>query len=99
MAIMEISVVPLGKGYSVSKYVAKCVEVIQRYNLTYEITAMGTIIEGDLEKLMEVALLMHKVPFDMGVKRVLTTIKIDDRRDKTSTIYSKVESVKNKISK
>jgi uncharacterized protein (TIGR00106 family) len=99
MAIMEISVVPLGEGCSVSKYVAKCVEVIQRYNLTYEITAMGTIIEGDLEKLMEVALLMHKIPFDMGAKRVLTTIKIDDRRDKTSTIYSKVESVKNKISK
>jgi len=99
MAIMEISVVPLGEGCSVSKYVAKCVEVIKRYNLTYEITAMGTIIEGDLEKLMEVALLMHKVPFDIGAKRVLTTIKIDDRRDKTSTIYSKVESVKNKISK
>jgi len=99
MAIIEISVVPLGEGCSVSKYVAECVNVIKRYNLTYEITAMGTIIEGDLEKLMEVALLMHKVPFDMGVKRVLTTIKIDDRRDKTLTIHSKVESVKEKMSK
>ncbi len=99
MAIMEISVVPLGEGCSVSKYVAKCVEVIKRYNLPYEITAMGTILEGDLEKLMEIALLMHKVPFEMGVKRVLTTIKIDDRRDKTSTINTKVESVKEKLSK
>lgn len=97
MAILEISVVPIGEGCSVSQYVAKCIDVVKRYGLPYEITAMGTIIEGDVEKLMEIALLMHKTPFEMGVKRVLTTIKIDERIDKVSSIKSKVLSVKDKL--
>lgn len=97
MAIMEISVVPIGVGCSVSNYVAKCIEIIKRSGLSYEVTAMGTIVEGEVEKLLELALLMHKVPFEMGVKRVLTNIKIDDRIDKKSSIVSKVSSIKNKI--
>lgn len=97
MAIMEISVVPIGVGSSVSNYVAKCVEIIKRSGLSYEVTAMGTIVEGDVEKLLEIALLMHRVPFSMGANRVLTNIKIDDRVDKHATIQSKVSSVKNKL--
>jgi uncharacterized protein (TIGR00106 family) len=97
MAIMEISVVPIGVGSSVSNYVAKCIEVIKRSGLSYEVTAMGTIVEGEVEKLVELALLMHRIPFELGAKRVLTNIKIDDRIDKKSTIESKVESVKSKI--
>lgn len=97
MAIMEISVVPIGVGCSVSNYVAKCIEIIKRSGLSYEVTAMGTIIEGDIEQLLELALLVHKVPFEMGAKRVLTNIKIDDRIDKKATIDSKIASIKNKI--
>lgn len=97
MAIMEISVVPIGVDSSVSNYVAKCVEIVKRSGLSYEVTAMGTIVEGEVEELLNLALLVHKVPFEMGVVRVLTNIKIDDRIDKKSTITSKVSSVKNKI--
>lgn len=97
MAIMEISVVPIGVGSSVSNYVAKCIEIIKRSGLSYEVTAMGTIVEGDVEKLLEIALFMHRVPFSMGANRVLTNIKIDDRVDKHATIQSKVSSVKNKL--
>jgi len=97
MAIMEISVVPIGVGSSVSNYVAKCIEIIKRSGLSYEVTAMGTIIEGDIEQLLELALLVHKVPFEMGAKRVLTNIKIDERIDKKATIDSKIASIKNKI--
>ena len=94
---MEISVVPIGVGSSVSNYVAKCIEIIKRSGLSYEVTAMGTIIEGDIEQLLELALLVHKVPFEMGAKRVLTNIKIDERIDKKATIDSKIASIKNKI--
>ncbi|MCX7769623.1 MAG: MTH1187 family thiamine-binding protein [Proteobacteria bacterium] len=97
MAIMEISVVPIGVGSSVSNYVAKCVEVIKRSGLSYEVTAMGTIVEGEVDKLLELASIVHKVPFEMGAKRVLTNIKIDERVDKKSTIKSKVLSVKDKV--
>lgn len=98
MAIMEISVVPLGEGPSVSTYVAKCVEIVQRSGLKYEVTAMGTIIEGDVEELFKIAKEMHKLPLSLGSKRVLTQIKIDERLDKTSSIEQKINSVLTKIS-
>ena len=55
---------------------------------------MGTIIEGPLEKILEVTRQMHEVPFERGAQRVSTTLKIDDRRDKVATIVGKVKAVK-----
>ncbi len=100
MAIMELSVVPIGTATtSLSQYVAKAVQVLQKEkDIKYELTAMGTIIEGDVEHLLTLVRKMHQSAFDAGAKRVLTTIKIDERRDKPSTISSKVESVKRKLS-
>jgi uncharacterized protein (TIGR00106 family) len=57
---------------------------------------MGTIIEGEIGDVMQCVLKMHEIPFGEGVKRVYTTVKIDDRRDKQITIESKVRSVMNK---
>ncbi len=100
MAIMELSVVPIGTATtSLSQYVAKAVQVLQKEkDIKYELTAMGTIIEGDVEHLLTLVRRMHQSAFDAGAKRVLTTIKIDERRDKPSTISSKVDSVKRKLS-
>ena len=99
MAIAEISVVPLGtKTPSVSQYVARAVKVLEREkDIRYEMTAMGTIIEGDLDRLLAVAKKMHEGIFGEGVVRVLTTIKIDDRRDKAQGIKEKVDSLKKKL--
>ena len=58
---------------------------------------MGTIIEGDLERLLTLAGRMHQSAFEAGVMRVATTIKIDERRDKPSSMSSKVESAKGKL--
>jgi len=57
---------------------------------------MGTIIEGEIGDVMQCVLKMHEIPFGEGVKRVYTTVKIDDRRDKKITIESKVRSVMDK---
>ncbi len=99
MAIAEISIVPLGtKTPSVSKYVARAVKVLQQEkDIKYEITAMGTIIEGDLDKILMVAKKMHEATFNEGVARVITTIKIDERRDKALSMKGKLDSLRREL--
>ena len=99
MALVEVNIVPLGTGTpSVSKYVAQAVKVLQaEEDIKYELTAMGTIIEGDLERLLTLVRKMHEAVFDAGVVRVVTTIKIDERRDKTSGMNSKMDSLKKEL--
>ncbi|MBN1574963.1 MAG: MTH1187 family thiamine-binding protein [Chitinispirillaceae bacterium] len=102
MPIMEISVVPLGtKSSSVSAYVASCVDLLNRKkNCRYELTSMGTIVEANhLKTLLHIAEEMHNSVFCRGVKRVVTTIKIDDRKDKVLSIESKVKSVRRRLQK
>ncbi len=100
MAIVEVSIVPLGTNTpSVSQYVAAVLEVLEENGLKYQLTSMGTIIEGDLDKILDVVRQMHEVPFQKGVKRVVTTIRIDDRRDKQASMEGKVRSVREKLNK
>jgi uncharacterized protein (TIGR00106 family) len=97
MAIAEVSIVPLGTGStSVSDYVAKCIQALDVSGLHYELHGMGTIIEGSLPDLFQIIGQMHEVPFNEGAQRVVTSIKLDDRRDKKATIQDKVESVRRK---
>lgn len=93
---MEISLVPLGTGStSVSSFVAECGRILEGIpGLVWETGPMGTSLEGDLDTLFLAARLLHESPFAAGVQRVYTVIKIDDRRDKPSTLESKRESVR-----
>jgi len=93
--IVEISVVPIGTGTtSLSRYIADCVGVLENEKgLNYQLTPMGTIVEGPLEIIFKVVKLMHEIPFKKGALRVVTTIKIDDRRDKKATMQKKIRSV------
>jgi len=98
MAILEISIVPIGmEGSSLSSYVADCLQVLKEENVRYELSAMGTNIEGDLKDLMRVAMKMHEVPFKKGAPRVLTTMRIDDRRDKKGTLAGKKKAVQDRL--
>ncbi len=99
MAIVEVTTVPLGTGStSLSKYVAECHQVLENETrVKYQLTPMGTIIEGDLDIILELIRKMHEVPFGSGALRVSTTIKIDDRRDKVGTMEGKVKSVESKL--
>jgi len=102
MPIIEISIVPLGTAKpSVSQYVAESIKILEEEkNINYELTAMGTIIEGDsIEQLLAIAAKMHHSVFSDVVKRVVTTIKIDDRKDKILTMGNKINSVKAKLNK
>jgi len=102
MPIAEISIIPLGtKSPSVSKYVASVFSVLRKEKgIKYELTSMGTIIEASsLRKLLRIAEKMHRKVFSLGVKRVVTTIKIDERIDKKLTLKGKVASVRGKLNK
>lgn len=98
MAIVEVSIVPIGvPGTSLSDYIAKAVAAVQRSSLNYELTAMGTIISGDLDDIWEVLKQIHQSSFDLEAQRVLTQIRIDDRRDKPSSPDQKIQSVMQKL--
>ena len=97
--IAEIKIVPLGTtSTSLSRYVAGCLKVAeQAEDVDCQLTAMGTILQGPLKRVLELTVAMHEVPFTLGAKRVLTTINIDDRRDKPATMKGKVEAVEQQI--
>ena len=99
MVIVEVSVVPVGtKTPSVSRYVARAVKALrQERGVKYQLTAMGTILEGELNQVLEAVKKMHESLFDAEVKRVITSVKIDDRRDKELTMDYKVASVTRKL--
>lgn len=95
MAIMEITVVPMGVGTSVSKYVAEAIRALEEIpQVDYETTSMGTIVAGDVDYLLEAAQKMHQAVLNAGAQRVETFIRIDDRKDKEITLDSKLESLK-----
>jgi uncharacterized protein (TIGR00106 family) len=94
MAIMEISVVPIGTAStSIGPFVAACVKLVERQGLKYEVTSMGTEVEGEVDDLLTLAAQMHRSPFSQGAQRVLTTIRLDERRDKELRIAGKKASV------
>ncbi|WP_346726919.1 MTH1187 family thiamine-binding protein [Bacillus suaedae] len=100
MAIVDVTIIPIGtETPSVSQYVAKIQEVLQSYEgkINYQLTPMSTLIEGELPILFEVIQAIHEVPFTYGIKRVATNIRIDDRRDKQSTMAGKLEAVQSKL--
>ncbi len=98
MAIVEVSIVPIGTaGTSVSQYVAGAVKLLEESGLKFNLTPMGTIIQGDLKDVMDVVLKMHETPFGKEVSRVYTTVKIDDRRDRDVDMMDKIKAVKGKL--
>ncbi|WP_239614604.1 MTH1187 family thiamine-binding protein [Cohnella mopanensis] len=100
MAIIQVTIVPLGTGTtSVGEYVAAVYQVLEQAGekIKYQLTPMSTIIEGELEDLLAVVRRMHEVPFENGAMRVSTSITIDDRRDKIGTMEQKLRSVEQKL--
>ncbi|EJA1858873.1 MTH1187 family thiamine-binding protein [Staphylococcus pseudintermedius] len=99
MAIVDVVVIPVGtEGPSVSQYIAeiqtKLEEFKQEGKIDYQLTPMNTLIEGELADLFEVIQAIHELPFNKGLDRVCSNIRIDDRRDKQRKMNDKLDSVK-----
>ena len=98
MAVVFLTITPIGTATpSVSRYVAGVERILRASGLKHQLTAMGTIVEGELGAILGVVREMHEHPFTQGAVRVSTLIKIDDRRDKEHTIAGKMRSVEEKL--
>lgn len=96
--LAEFSVLPVGKGESVSQYVAECIKIVEASGLPYRLNPMGTVVEGDYDVVMSVIKDCHMRVMGMA-PRAITSIKIDDRRSVTCMIDRKVRSVEEKLGK
>ena len=90
--IVEIAVDPIGTGSpSVGDYIKRVVEAIEKMGLKHQVGPMGTSIELEsMGQLCEVLKRAHDELYMMGIKRIVTTVRIDDRRDKDETMEYKV---------
>ena len=96
MVLLEMSITPLGKGESVSQYVAECVQLVDQSGLDYELHSMGTIVEGELDQVLD---LMRRCIEQMAKHsdRVTCAAKLDFRRGHVGRLKSKVASVEQKL--
>jgi uncharacterized protein (TIGR00106 family) len=97
---MEISVIPLGtKKTSVSDYIVAAVKVLEERGIKHQVGPMGTVVEADISEIFEIARQMHEAVFlPSDIDRVVTTIRIDDRRDVSdTTMERKMKSLKEKV--
>lgn len=96
--LAEFSVVPIGVGESVSQYVAECLRIVEASGVKYRINPMGTVLEGDYDQVMGVIKKCHARVMELA-PRVVTSVKIDDRKDKKVTLDSKIQAVEKIIGK
>lgn len=95
MIIAQLSIAPLGKGTSVSRYVKIVIETLKKEQVTFQTNPMATVIETkDIATLFNVVSKAHLAVVAAGAERVITELKIDDRRDKQVTMESKLHALK-----
>ena len=90
--LAEFSISPVGKGTSVSKYVARCLEIVDASGLDYRLNPMGTVVEGPFDEVLGLIARCHKA-VAKDCDRVSTTIKIDDRKGASGELDGKVRRV------
>lgn len=96
MATADLTVIALGQAdASASRYIAEIQRRLERQDrVRYVLHAMGTSLEGSTEDILAVVAELHAVPFELGIPRVYSVLKLDERRDREQTLEDKVESVR-----
>lgn len=95
--IVDLCIVPIGVGVSLSPYVAASEKVLTEAGLNTVLHANGTNIEGEWDKVFAAVRRCHEVVHEMGAPRVFTVMKMGTRTDRTQTMDEKTESVANKL--
>jgi uncharacterized protein (TIGR00106 family) len=96
--LAQFSIVPIGVGESLSRYVAEIVKEVEKSGLDYRLTAMATIVEGSDDEVFALLKRCHQKAKRFA-PRVLTTIIIDDRKSAKNRLTGKVLSVENRLGK
>jgi uncharacterized protein (TIGR00106 family) len=95
--IVDLCVVPIGVGVSVSKYVVACEEILKQAGLKTRLHAYGTNIEGDWDEVFLAIKACHEKVHQMGAPRISTNLRLGTRTDRAQTMKNKVKSVETKM--
>jgi uncharacterized protein (TIGR00106 family) len=95
--IADLTVVPIGVGVSLSKFVMACEKVLRDAGLKTQLHAYGTNLEGEWDDVMSAVKRCHEVLHAMGAPRVSTTLRMGTRTDRLQTMEDKVQSVETKL--
>lgn len=95
--LIDLCIVPIGVGVSLSSYVAACEKVIAAAGLKSSLHSYGTNIEGEWDEVFAAVKRCHEVVHEMGAPRITTTIKLGTRTDRTQTMEDKLRSVQEKL--
>ena len=95
--LVDLCIVPIGVGVSLSTYIAACEKVLAEAGLKTALHSYGTNIEGEWDDVFAAIRRCHEVVHAMGAPRITTTIKLGTRTDRNQTMEDKVDSVKAKL--
>ncbi len=95
--IADLTVVPVGVGVSLSKYIAACEDVLKQAGLQTTLHPNGTAIEGEWDAVMAAVKVCHEKVHAMGAPRVFTILKIGTRMDREQSMEDKIHSVETKL--
>jgi len=95
--LVDVCLVPMGVGVSVSKYVVECEKIFEAAGLNHQMHSYGTNVEGDWDEVMAAIKLCHETVHEMGVPRIGTTIRMGTRTDREQSMQDKIDSVNSKM--
>jgi uncharacterized protein (TIGR00106 family) len=96
-AIVDLTIIPIGTGISLSNYIAACEKILTAASLKTELHANGTNIEGEWDAVFSAVKKCHETVHAMGAPRIFTTVHIGTRTDRAQTMDDKIRSVKSKL--
>jgi len=95
--MIDLCVVPIGVGVSVSEHIAACERVLQEAGLEHTLHAYGTNVEGEWDAVFAAVKRCHEVVHALGAPRITTTLKVGTRTDRAQTMQDKIDSVRAKL--
>ena len=95
--MIDLCVIPLGVGISVSQYVAECEKILNEAGLETNLHAYGTNVAGDWDDVFSAVRRCHERVHELGAPRITTTIKVGTRTDRLQTIKETIVSVQQKL--
>ncbi len=95
--MIDICVVPMGVGVSVSDYVVECQRIFEKANLSHEMHPYGTNVEGEWDKVMAAVRECHEKIHEMGAPRITSSMRLGTRTDREQSMLDKLDSVYQKM--
>lgn len=95
--MIDLCVIPLGVGISVSKHIAACQKILEEAGLSHQLHAYGTNVEGEWDEVFTAVKKCHEKVHEMGAPRISTSLKVGTRIDREQSMQDKIDSVEEKL--